>query len=157
VGQEELTDTSAMPRVPDDDLDMDADQRVSYEGRRFTGIGFEDNRDGGRDEIAYRDGYQHGPARTLAADGTVLAEDWYCKAIRHGISREFKADGSLLSAVGYDGGTVVWRVSFNGDRITEQWSLPADAPELESIAKTRSVYGLPLIPGPAAAADLTAH
>ncbi|RRR99686.1 toxin-antitoxin system YwqK family antitoxin [Glycomyces terrestris] len=157
MGQEELTDTSAMPRVPDDDLDVDGDQRFSYEGRRFTGIGFEENRGGGRDEIAYRDGYQHGPARTIAADGTVLVEDWYCKAFRHGVSRQFRPDGSLAAAVAYDGGTVVWRVAFDGGVATEQWALPSDAPEQESIAKTRTVYDLPPVPGPSAAASLGVH
>ncbi|THV41914.1 hypothetical protein [Glycomyces buryatensis] len=159
MGQEELMDTSKLIRVPDDELDMDGSQHFWYEGQRFTGIGFEENPDGGRDEISYHDGYQHGPARTMSAEGTVLEEDWYCNSIRNGISRIFRADGSISRATAYDGGTIVWGVVFDedGETVTKTTVVDLDESKRGRIDKDREIYALPRIPPPSDAPHLNRH
>lgn len=102
-------------RVPDELLDYDEESIYTYEGERFTGIGYADVPGHGLSEISYVDGVQDGPARDWYVSGQLRYEANYKRNVRHGSTRQFREDGSLVSESVYDDGLLVRSVTVDAD------------------------------------------
>ena len=98
---------TALPRVPDSELDFDSELVCTSAGEPFTGIAFEETSDGGHSEITYRDGMQDGPATDWYPSGRLKGESSYVRNVLHGSSREFDADGRLVCHSLYEYGILV--------------------------------------------------
>ena len=96
-------------RVPDAELEYDAEQVYRWRGEPFTGIGYED--DPMRSEVSYADGQQTGPARDFYASGRLAAESWYHEGTLHGWNRTFTEDGKVRSEALYEFGMPVSPIS----------------------------------------------
>lgn len=119
-----------MERVPEDDLDFDEDLIFTYQGKRFTGIGYETSPDGGLSEVMYVDGMQDGVGRDLYPDGSVKYECHYKANLRHGTIREYSPDHRLtLEAVfGYDI-LLVKKAYDETGRLSDMFELQPGGPE----------------------------
>jgi antitoxin component YwqK of YwqJK toxin-antitoxin module len=91
-------------RIPDEELDYDEDIIYVHNGKRFTGIAFEESAHGILSECTYLDGMQDGPSRDWYPDGTLKAEMFFKENLKNGTSREIFPDGKLASEIvfGYD-------------------------------------------------------
>jgi hypothetical protein len=83
-------------RVPDSQIDFDADLVYYVSGERFTGVGYEDVPGYGRSEVSYLDGIQEGPARDWYPSGQLRYEANYVDGLLDGYVRKYLEDGSLV-------------------------------------------------------------
>jgi hypothetical protein len=94
-------------RVPNSELDFDAELTYRWHDALFTGIGYEESPDGRLSEISYRNGMQEGPARDWDSAGNLKVESNFRENILHGLSRIYAADGTLTEEVAYEYGIIV--------------------------------------------------
>jgi antitoxin component YwqK of YwqJK toxin-antitoxin module len=91
-------------RVPDRELDFDSELVYRWNGRLFTGIGFEHEPDGSVSEISYVDGWQHGVSRDWYPSGALRSESAFYANCLHGWSREYDESGSVRAETLYEYG-----------------------------------------------------
>jgi hypothetical protein len=104
-----MTSNPGPTRVPDSELEFDEDPVYKWRGQIFTGIGFENTRDGGLSEISYLYGAQEGIARDWYPSGALKGESNYHDNVLHGITREFAEDGRIMTESRYEYGILVER------------------------------------------------
>jgi len=114
-------------RVPDSELDYDADLVFTHHGVPYTGIGYDEDAVCGVSEISYVDGRQEGPSRDWYPSGQLKAEVMYRNNVRHGYTREFTEDGVLSREELYDYGVRTQSIVFDaaGTEISV-YRMPAD-------------------------------
>lgn len=125
-------------RVRDDQLDYGPDLIYYLAGDRFTGIGYEDVPGYGLSEIAYRDGFQDGPARDWYLSGTLKSESWYRENVRHGFSREYNEDQVKVLEEVYEYGILVRRTRWDeAGRVAETWAIDPDGQNFARLQRYR--------------------
>jgi antitoxin component YwqK of YwqJK toxin-antitoxin module len=133
---------TSLPRVKDDQLDFDENLIYYLNGRRFTGIGYEEIPGRELSEITYRDGMQDGPARDWYPSGRLKSESIYHRNVLHGHDREFWEDGSLASEKHYEHGVLVRSTEFdeNGHPVST-FEISEDDPSYDILQKIRRSAG----------------
>ena len=97
----------AVTRVPDAELEYDADYVYRVAGAPFTGIAYEDVPGRGRCEVSFRDGLQEGPARHWYPSGQLRSESNIKDNVLHGRVIELTEDGLPVLDARYEYGIVV--------------------------------------------------
>lgn len=135
-------DDQAAVRVPDALLDYDAELIYTYNGQRFTGVGYEEEPERGLSEISYVDGVQEGPSRDWYPSGQLKGETIYKDNVRHGHNREFREDGTLSLEEIYEHGVLVRSATFdeNGNMV-ERFELSRDSPNFARLQRLRKQFG----------------
>jgi antitoxin component YwqK of YwqJK toxin-antitoxin module len=101
-------------RVNFDDTDMDASQRVLYQGELFTGEVVETDEDGVVIRVnTYRDGSEDGPQREWFNDGMLRSEYHATGGLPTGESRDWHENGQLSRRQEFD--------QYGHLRVREQW------------------------------------
>lgn len=90
--------------VPDSELEYDSDLIFTHEGEIFTGVGFEETPETGRQEISYRDGMQDGWTREWYPSKVLRDEAHYIQGVSHGLTREFDPAGNLIKETSHEYG-----------------------------------------------------
>lgn len=133
---------SDVVRIPDALLDFDEELVYTYQGRRFTGIAYEDQPGVGRSEISYVDGRQEGLARDWYPSGRLKGETMYVANGRHGHSREFREDGTLASEASYEYDILVRSTRFDEQGNTvERFDIPEEGPGFAHLQRLRENFG----------------
>lgn len=91
-----------MIRVNEDELEYTDELIYTWQGKPFTGIGYEHLRTGERIEVSYLDGRQTGIAREWYPDGTLKSEEHYVNGSKHGICQEWFKNGQLKTEAFYE-------------------------------------------------------
>lgn len=100
----------ARMRVPDSELEFDAELTYRWRGQPYTGIGYDDTSTSGVSEISYRDGRQHGPARDWYPSGILKAQTYFRENTVHGVACEYNPDGTVTSETVYEYGIKIRRL-----------------------------------------------
>jgi antitoxin component YwqK of YwqJK toxin-antitoxin module len=83
-------------RVLYDDIDYTDDDLYVYDGKPFTGIGFEIEQDGTVvSELEFVQGKLHGMSRGFYSSGQLEEETPYVNGLKHGVEREWFESGVL--------------------------------------------------------------
>ena len=139
-----MSEQSEQPqvRVPDVELDYDADLVFMYKGKRFTGVSYDDNSFHGLTEISFVDGLQEGPEREWYLSGRLKSETMFRADIRHGHDREYREDGTLASETIYEYGVRVRARTFAEDgSVVDSFDLSEESPDFELLQSRRAQYG----------------
>ena len=129
-------------RVPDDEIDFTPDLVYTYRGELLTGIAFEEDPDLGLSVISYVDGAQQGWARDYDPEGRLRGETLYRENVRHGPDRTFAEDGSLVAEDIYLYGYLVRsRRADEAGTLTETYVLEPGSQQAELIADYRRDSG----------------
>lgn len=94
-------------KVPDSELEYDDELIYRWHGALFTGVGFDEDEDGGRSEISYSYGVQDGPARDWYPSGVLKGESWFRDNVKHGVEREYDESGDLSCETYFEYGIMV--------------------------------------------------
>lgn len=70
-------------RIPDGELDFDADLNYYHKGARFTGVAFDDTPGFLDSEISYRDGFQAGVVRDWYRSGQLRVQEEFWRNFEH--------------------------------------------------------------------------
>lgn len=138
----DLDDENSLPRVKDDQLDFDENLIYYLDGRRFTGIGYEEVPGKEISEIKYVNGVQDGPAREWYPSGQLKSESIYRDNVLHGHDRKFREDGSLASEKHYEHGVLVRSVEWdeNGHPVSS-FEISEDSPSYDILRRIRRSTG----------------
>lgn len=129
-------------RVPDDVLDYDENLVYTYQGERFTGVGYDEVPGYGLSEISYVDGLQEGPTRDWYPSGQLKSEWMYRANARHGHSREYREDGTLVSEAIYEYGVRVRSRTFAEDgSVVDRFDLSEESPTFKLLQRLRARFG----------------
>ena len=129
-------------RVPDELLDYNEELIYTYEGERFTGIGYADVPGHGLSEISYVDGAQDGPARDWYPSGQLKYEANYRLNARHGSTKQFREDGSLISEAIYDNGVLVRSDTLDIDgNVVDHYKISQSNPNFAQLRPSREQDG----------------
>jgi hypothetical protein len=131
-------------RVPDSELDFDADLIYRWRGKLFTGVGFEIDAAGGLSEVRYRFGVQEGVARDWYPSGVLKGESYFHDNVNHGATREFAEDGSLIIECLYEYGILVERRERNKDgELAATFTIDAHGTTYSMLERYRREKGWP--------------
>ena len=135
-------DDQNVVRIPDVLLHYDAELVYTYNGQRFTGIGYEDDPERGRSEISCVDGAQEGPSRDWYPSGQLKGETIYKGNVRDGHNREFREDGSMWLEEIYEHGVLVRSARFdeNGN-VIESFEISEDSPSFSQLQRLWEQFG----------------
>jgi antitoxin component YwqK of YwqJK toxin-antitoxin module len=113
-------------RVQFDDLTVDDDQSLSYQGKPFTGIAYETNSAGiVVSEAGYDSGLQAGVTREWDHSGHLLSESYFAQGSKHGTSKQWHNNGHLESESEYSCSIKTReRVWDTQGRLLKDWALP---------------------------------
>jgi hypothetical protein len=144
--------------VPDDEVDVAADQSYWRGSERFTGFTGEWLEGGVFEFQSFKDGWLDGPSGRISSDGDLIEEEWYQGNHLYGITREFRHDGTLATATGYQYGYPIWIVRFDFDGTTVlETEYPEPVEGQADFIRILSKDPLPPLRGPEDAADLSKH
>lgn len=122
-------------RVAWDDLDVGAEEELTWNGQPFTGVAEEHDPAGRvRAETEYVMGVRHGPGRVWDERGTLRVEDVCWKGALHGPMRTWHENGRLASECEYSYGIETRRIAWNSEGApVSTWVLPTDHPARETL------------------------
>jgi hypothetical protein len=145
--------------VPDDEIDIDQNQRYWRGSEPLTGITGETLPNGNYEFQSFKDGWEDGPSGQVTSDGDLVVEEWYRGNHMYGITRTFRHDGTLATAIAYEYGTPVWTVRFDldGTSVLSSEYAELDESQRKTLDVMRRDAPLPPVPGPEHAADLSRH
>jgi antitoxin component YwqK of YwqJK toxin-antitoxin module len=106
-----------MDRVPHAELDYPGDGFYYHDGKRFTGVGYLLNTEGGwvEAETEYQNGLPSGMKREWAAPGQLLYEAQFRGGVVHGRKRRWGDDGTLVEDGEYEYGIPLWEKMWDED------------------------------------------
>jgi len=113
-------------RVQFDDLTVEDDQSLSYQGIPFTGVAYEANDNGVViSESSYENGLQKGVTREWNSSGRILTESYFDQGSKHGISKRWHENGQLESEAEYIYSIKVRERDWDRQgRLLRDWNLP---------------------------------
>src|ERR1044072_575126 len=138
TGELMTIDRESVIRVPDAELEYDADYVYRIAGAPFTGIAYDDAPGRGRSEVSFRDGLQEGPARHWYPSGQLRAESNIKDNVLHGRVMELTEDGRLVFDARYEHGIVMSSVRRDAaGRVVERFEIDPEGPNYAWLQQLR--------------------
>jgi antitoxin component YwqK of YwqJK toxin-antitoxin module len=130
--------------VPFDDLIVEDDQSLAWQGRPFTGVAYETDGAGRLiSEMTYVDGQQSGVGREWYESGKLRSESQFMHGSKHGLSRNWYEDGALASESEYQYSIKTQEKTWDrGGAPVGDWSLPANDPQRALIDLLAQRFGV---------------
>jgi antitoxin component YwqK of YwqJK toxin-antitoxin module len=129
-------------RVRDELLDYDEELNYTYEGKPFTGVGYDEVPGFGISEISYSGGFQEGSARDWYPSGKLKSETFYKANMRHGSNREFREDGNVVLEEQYEYGVLVRSVRRgDGGKVVADFEISEGSPGWDELRSRRQRFG----------------
>ena len=131
--------------IPYDDLEYTPEGLFLLNGKPFSGTTVDRDPEGRKlSEVPFRDGREHGIARSWHRNGQLAGETPYVDGIMHGIRRELFDDGSLKSEEVIEFGTLMRKeVHARCGEITERYERAPSDPLFQNVVRRRSQRGAP--------------
>jgi antitoxin component YwqK of YwqJK toxin-antitoxin module len=129
-----------MLRISHDELQPSDDfLLLTYQGKPFTGVGFERDPNGKLScEIEYVDGQRHGSTKDWFSSGRLKKEEQYKFGARHGVDREWYESGVLRSESEFELGVCLRRKRWDeSGALVENMQLDEDSPQFATLQKLR--------------------
>lgn len=130
-------------RIQFDDLTVEDDQSLSYQGKPFTGIAYETNSAGiVVSEAAYDNGLQAGVTHEWDHSGRLLSETHFAQGSKHGTAKQWHNNGQLESESEYSYSIKTReRVWDPQGRLLRDWTLPEHDEQRAMIELLKKRFG----------------
>lgn len=115
---------------------------VTFQGKPFTGLGFETMDDGRTiSETTYVDGAETGPYRTWYLNGQLESEGESRLNRLHGFFKEWHESGQLKAEGLIELGTLIWRKDWDEEgNLIEDYKIEDYPSRLKSLKSSRSLF-----------------
>jgi antitoxin component YwqK of YwqJK toxin-antitoxin module len=137
-----MGEEGSVKRVPDSELDYDADLTYTHGGVLFTGIAYEEIPGGGISEVSYRNGMQDGVSRDWYPSGALKGEASYRENVQHGPMREYDEQGVLVHEAVYEFGILISSVKRDASgQVLESFEIDEGNPNFALLERFRRSSG----------------